>query len=59
MPNLKNEQTKHLARWTIRGRSGDLANQLEELGKQCAALADYDLRSPDEIVGYDETGMWT
>ncbi len=23
-----------------------------------AALPDIDTRSPDEIVGYDETGMW-
>jgi hypothetical protein len=29
-----------------------------EIGRHCAALPDYDTRSPDEIVGYDETGMW-
>ena len=42
-----------------RGQPIDLAAQLEALGKQCAALPDYDTRSPDEIVGYDETGMWS
>ena len=42
-----------------RGQPIDLAAQLEALGKQCAALPDYDTRGPDEIVGYDETGMWT
>jgi len=41
-----------------RGESARLADQLEELGRECAALLDYDSRSPDEIVGYDEHGMW-
>jgi antitoxin VapB len=35
-----------------------LADRLMEIGKHCAALPDIDRRSPDEIVGYDETGMW-
>jgi len=25
---------------------------------ESARPSDYDTRSPDEIVGYDETGMW-
>ena len=41
-----------------RGESTRLADQLERLGRECAALPDLDLRSPDEIVGYDEHGMW-
>jgi antitoxin VapB len=41
-----------------RGVSMRLADRLMEIGKHCAALPDYDTRSPDEIVGYDETGMW-
>lgn len=41
-----------------RGRTAGLANRLAELGRACAALPDHDTRSPDEIVGYDETGMW-
>jgi antitoxin VapB len=27
------------------------------LGKECAALPDYDTRIPDEILGYDEHGI--
>ena len=41
-----------------RGQSAQLADRLMEIGKHCAALPDIDTRSPDEIVGYDETGMW-
>ena len=41
-----------------RGGSARLADRLMQLGQECAALPDYDTRSPDEIVGYDETGMW-
>ena len=40
------------------GRSTRLADRLEELAQACAALPDLDPRSPDEIIGYDETGMW-
>jgi antitoxin VapB len=43
---------------TRRGESTRLADQLEQLGRECAALPDLDPRSPDEIVGYDENGMW-
>jgi antitoxin VapB len=35
-----------------------LAERLNELALECAALPDYDTRSPDEIIGYDENGMW-
>ena len=41
-----------------RGKTARLADRLMQLGRECAALPDYDTRSPDEIVGYDETGMW-
>ena len=41
-----------------RGRGMGLAEQLHKLGQECAALPDYDTRSPDDIVGYDEYGMW-
>ena len=41
-----------------RGQLGRLADQLAALGHECAALPDFDTRSPDEIVGYDDTGMW-
>ena len=35
-----------------------LAEQLNELALECASLPVYDTRSPDEIIGYDENGMW-
>jgi antitoxin VapB len=41
-----------------RGQPTRLADQLAALGRECAALPDFDSRSPDEIVGYDDTGMW-
>ena len=37
---------------TVR-RSGELF----AIGRECAALPDYDLRSPDEILDYDENGI--
>jgi antitoxin VapB len=36
-----------------------LADELDALAKECAALPDLDRRSPDEIIGYDENGLWT
>jgi antitoxin VapB len=41
-----------------RGGRQRLADRLLEIGAHCAALPDYDTRTPDEIVAYDETGMW-
>lgn len=41
-----------------RGQPDRLADRLAALGHECAALPDFDTRSPDEIVGYDDTGMW-
>jgi antitoxin VapB len=41
-----------------RGEGTNLAEQLMEIGRHCATLPDLDPRSPDEIVGYDETGLW-
>jgi antitoxin VapB len=48
---LEREQLK-------RGKPKDLAAQLLEIGRHCASLPVYDPRSPDEIIGYDENGMW-
>lgn len=33
-----------------------LADELDELAQQCAALPVLDRRSDDEILGYDDTG---
>jgi antitoxin VapB len=41
-----------------RGERGDLLARIREIGEHCAAAPDYDTRPADEIVGYDETGMW-
>jgi antitoxin VapB len=57
---IRKALVERLARERLRrGQPSDLADQLKALGKQCAALPDYDTHSQDEIVGYDETGMWT
>ncbi len=42
-----------------RGRPGNLAARIDEIVKEFAKLPVLDLRTPDEIIGYDETGMWT
>jgi antitoxin VapB len=47
---LEREQRKRAA-------TKGLAAQLDELTKECAALPDYDTRSPDEIIGCDEYGV--
>jgi antitoxin VapB len=50
---------ERLARERLRrGETTQLADQLDQLGRECAALPDLDPRSPDEIVGYDDTGLW-
>ena len=40
-----------------RGRK-TLAEELDQLGKECAALPELDPRSADDIIGYDANGMW-
>jgi len=42
-----------------RGVGPDLAARLTRLGRECAALPVSDTREPDEIIGYDENGLWT
>lgn len=41
-----------------RGKPRDLAARIRAIGEHCAALPDFDKRTPEEILGYDETGMW-
>ena len=48
---LERERLRH-------GKTVRLADRLTQLGRECANLPDYDTRSPDELVGYDETGIW-
>ena len=42
-----------------RGRRRDLAEELLEIGRRCAALPDLDTRTAEEILGYDEHGLPT
>jgi antitoxin VapB len=41
-----------------RGRARGLAERLNAIALHCASLPDYDTRTSDEIVGYDDKGMW-
>ncbi len=41
-----------------RGEAKTLADRFLAIGRHCAELPDLDKRTPEEIVGYDETGMW-
>ena len=40
-----------------RGQGRSLAERLDEIALECASLPDYDTRTPDEIIGYDEYGV--
>ena len=42
----------------IRGRrvATDLFDEIMQVSRRCRALPDQDLRSADEILGYDESG---
>jgi antitoxin VapB len=40
-----------------RARRGGIAERLNRIAEDCAALPDVDPRSPDEIIGYDEYGV--
>lgn len=35
-----------------------LVARMKQIARACASLPDYDTRSPDQIVGYDDKGMW-
>jgi len=40
-----------------RGGARSLAERLDEIALHCASLPNYDTRTPEEIVGYDEYGV--
>jgi antitoxin VapB len=61
--NIKNAQAGELAR-ALAARTGQeprlrprLAEELRAISERCAALPDYDKRTPEEIVGFDERGL--
>jgi antitoxin VapB len=35
-----------------------LRQALDELAQECAALPDIDTRPSDEVIGYDDRGLW-
>ena len=48
---------ERLERVPATGDVSSTAADLLAIGRECAALPDYDLRSADEILGYDEHGL--
>ena len=48
---LEPERRKH-------GGAKSLVERLNEIALHCASLPTYDMRTPDEIIGYDDQGMW-
>ena len=56
--SLKDAETERLARERRkRGTGQGLAQRLDALATECAALPDVDLRTAEDIVGYDEHGV--
>ncbi|HEX3884207.1 MAG TPA: type II toxin-antitoxin system VapB family antitoxin [Stellaceae bacterium] len=49
------EQRLQRVRRRLSGRR--LGEELMAIGKRCAALPDFDTRSADEVIGYDEDGL--
>jgi antitoxin VapB len=41
-----------------RGETRTLVERLDAIALHCAALPDHDPRTADEIIGYDDQGMW-
>ena len=50
---------EQLRRESGRASAPDLAEELLEIGRHCAALPVLDNRGDDEILGYDERGVWS
>jgi antitoxin VapB len=48
---------ERLQREEGRKRIRSLKEEILEISNRCAALPDFDTRSPDEIIGYDEHGI--
>lgn len=57
---VRNSLAERLERERLRrGEPADLVARMREIADRYAQLPVLDPRSPDEIVGYDENGMWT
>lgn len=48
---------EQLRRETGRVPAHRLGDELRAIGNRCAALPDYDARTPEEIIGFDEHGI--
>jgi antitoxin VapB len=48
---------EQLARETGRSGVSRLGDDLRAISDRCGALPDLDLRSPEEIIGFDEHGL--
>ena len=56
---VRNALAERLERERLkRGEVPDLLARIREIQDHLASLSVYDDRSPDEIVGCDENGMW-
>jgi antitoxin VapB len=50
---------EQLRRETGRRSARGLEEELRSISNRCAALPDFDTRSPEEIIGFDEHGLPT
>jgi len=57
LETLRASLNDRLERKGFRGQPDRLAEELLEIGRWCSEAPDYDRRTPDEIVGYDESGL--
>ena len=48
---------EQLRRETGTPRIGGLAEDLRAISDRCSALPDHDLRTPEQIMGFDEHGL--
>ena len=48
---------ERLERLRGRRRLTDTAREILKISERCSALPDMDLRSPDDILGYDSNGI--
>jgi len=56
---IQNALAERLARaQQNRVQASALLTKMREIADHFAALPDFDTRSADEIIGYDENGMW-
>jgi antitoxin VapB len=57
---IRNALSERLARERLRRSqpATGLAEALDALAMECAALPDLDGRAADEILDYDQTGIW-